>query len=249
MQIHINERLLRRRLWLSVVYMVGSLLFMGGGFLASVASTDPLIQYGASIPPLLVGLFFWSRNQAYLQRWGPRTRQDAVLTHALRGLDARYHLFVAPAEGLPDYLLVGAMGIVVLVPVLVPGAVAYTDNRWRQAESRPWLARWLLWFTVRPVLGNPSAEAERGVERTRRFLADKLPDKLLDEGVVQGLIVFTDPRVNLVQTGGPVPALLIKSLRAHVRHLPRASHAQVSDLAVSALSTGGKTVPNESNAI
>ena len=196
MQIHVNEALLRRRLLLSVVYMVGSLLFLGAGFLASLWSENPLVQYGASIPPLLVGLVLWSRNQAYLQRWGPRTRQDAVLAHALRGLDARYHLFVAPSSQLPDYLLVGAMGIVVVVPVLVSGSVSYTDNRWRQADSRPWFARWLFWFTVRPVLGNPTGEAERGVERTRRYLAGRLPANLFAPGSIQGLIVFTDPQVN-----------------------------------------------------
>jgi hypothetical protein len=202
--------------------MVGSLLFLTAGFFASISSTDPRIQYGAAIPPLLIGLVLWSRNQAYLQRWGPRTRQDGTIARALRGIDARYHLFVAPASGLPDYVLLGPMGAVVLVPRLVNGTVTCHNDRWRHDDGRPLLVRLLLWFAVRPSLGDPTAEAERGVERLRRYLAERVSAETAAELPIEGLILFTHPQVNLVLQGCRVPALLLKSLRSHVRRLPRA---------------------------
>lgn len=206
--------------------MVGSLVFLGVGFLASISSTEPLVQYGFAIPPLLIGLALWARNQAYLRRWGPRTRQDGPLLRALRGLDARYHLFVAPGAHLPDYLLLGPMGLLVIVPRPVSGAVTGYHDRWRHDDGRPIIGRLLFWFTVRPTLGNPTAEVDRGVERTQRHLAARLSAEIAEKAPLEGIIVFTHPQVVLTQQGGRVPALLLKSLRSHVRRLPRSLDQQ-----------------------
>ena len=227
MQVLVNERLLRRRLWFSLASMVGSILLLLLGFVGSTIVRDPLLQYAVSLPPLIVGIVLWSRNQAYLQRWGPRMRPDGAITRALRGLDARYALLVAPGSRLPDYVLVGPMGVVVVVPRTVTGTVTCYHGRWRHDDGRPVMLRLLSWLSVRPTLGTPTAEVERGVERTRRALAQRMPADLADALPVEGVVLFTHPQVNLALQGCDVPSITLKALRAHVRRLPRSldSHA------------------------
>jgi hypothetical protein len=221
MQIHTNDGLIRRRLRVSVVYLVASLAFLIGGFIFSASQPDVAIQYVVSLPALIIGLLLWARNQGYLERWGPRGRQDAILARSLRGLDARHHLFAFPDSSLPDYLIIGPMGVLVLVPRAVTGAVACYDDRWHHDDGRTPVRRVLGWFSPRATLGNPTADAQGGIQATYRYLGARLNEETLGRIRVDGLVVLTHPRVELSLHGCPVPALLVKSLRSHVRRLPK----------------------------
>ena len=221
MQTHTNNALVRRRLRVSLVYLSASLAFLLGGFIFSAAQTDVLIQYVVSLPALIIGLLLWARNQGYLERWGPRGRQDAILARSLRGLDARYHLFAFPDSGLPDYLIIGPMGVLVLVPRALTGTVACYDDRWHHDDGRQPVQRVLGWFSARASLGNPTADVQGAMQATYRYLGGRLDQEILERVRVDGLVVLTHPRVELSMHGCPVPALLIKSLRGHIRRLPK----------------------------
>jgi hypothetical protein len=222
MRLSTNNALIRRRVRVSVVYLVIAMGLLVGGFIASVNVHDPILQYAVSFPTLAGGLYFWWRNQTELRRFGPRGRQDAALAQALRGLDDRYQLRVFPAGALPDYLLVGPMGVLALIPRAVTGEVSCAGGRWRHETGRPPLARALLWFAPAVPLGNPGAEAARAEEATRRYLAARLSPDLAARVKVEAAVIFTDADVTLDLQGCPTAALHLRSLRGHVRRLPRA---------------------------
>src|SRR5262245_58873633 len=106
MKVYTNQALLKRRSRVSGAFLGSSLGLLILGMAASFLGPTQEIQLGASTVAMVVGLFLWSRNQSYLNKWGIRTRQDGHLSGALKGLDDRYHLLVAPAGNLPDYLLI-----------------------------------------------------------------------------------------------------------------------------------------------
>lgn len=221
MQLHINQTLLRSRIRMSLVYLFSSLVCLVGGFVVSVTQTDLVLQYAISMPALLVGLILWARNQSYLARWGPRSRQDSVLARNLRGLDHRYHLFAFLHAALPDYLVIGPMGIIAVVPRAVSGIVACYDDRWRHEDRRSMPLRLLSRLSPGPTLGNPTADAQRGIQTTYRYLADRIPPEVQARLRVDAIVVLTHPQVQLSLHGCPVPAVLLRSLRGHIRRLPK----------------------------
>jgi hypothetical protein len=221
MRTHTNTALLRNRVRISLVYMFASMGFLIGGFLASLSQSDPTVQYVVSTVALVIGLLLWARNQRYLARWGPRNRQDAVLQRSLRALDDHYTLFSFPGSALPDYVLVGPMGALMIVPRAVTGTVTCYEGRWRNEENRSALARALLWFVHRPSLGDPGREAQQGIESTYRRVRQQLDAQVAERVRVDAIVVLTHPGVELSQRGCPVPAILLKSLRGHVRRLPK----------------------------
>jgi len=219
-QIHVNEMLIRRQIRWSLVYLVLALAFLSGGFVASLAPNDPVLQYAIPMPSLVIGLLLWWRNQSLLARWGPRTRQDPVLARGLRGLDDRHHLFAFTHPSLPDYLMVGPMGVLVVVPRQVTGTVSCYDDRWRQEQRRSAVARVFGWLAPRAALGNPTDEAQRGIQATYKFLSGRT-ESIQGDLRVDTAVVFTAPKVELRLHGCPVPVLQLKSLRGYVRRLPK----------------------------
>lgn len=240
MRIITNGPLLRRRSRISGFFLLAASVCLVGGFVYSFFLSDLLMQYAVTLATLIVGLILWSRNQAYLQKWGPRWRQDGPLRQGLRSLDDRHYLLVAPAADLPDYLLVGPMGIAVLVPSAVRGTVSWAGRDWRHSDARPAVLRWLLFFLApSPSLGNPSAEAQQGVEATRAYLErNGAANDLLARVSIEPIVVFTDPNVKLSVQGSPVTAMLLRSLRGHLRRPgPRGLSAREVEQLVETLTT------------
>lgn len=221
MRVHTNAALLRRRSRTSGAFLLAATVCLLGGFFLSLFQQDLAVQYGLSIASLVVGLFLWSRNLSYLQRWGPRWRQDAKLERALRGLDDRYHLLVAPGPALPDYLLVGPMGVFVVLPSAVGGIVRVRKDDWTHAGGRSLALRWLFWFSPDPSFGDPPAELKRAIQRTRFFLGERLPTEVQAQLKIEGLAVFTDPAISLAVQDPNEPATSLRSLRNRVQRLPK----------------------------
>ena len=225
MRLTTNAALIKRRLRTSFFYFFLSTALMGGGFLLTVGHQDELVQdparYAVATGALLVGLAVWAVNQNYLSRWSPRGRQDPALTRALRGLDDRYHFFAFPDAKLPDYLLVGPMGVVILVSRATTGIVSCDGDRWRRVERIPLILRALTWFSRTAPLGNPTTEARRATEQTQRFLNGALTAELAEKVPVEAIVVFTAPDMDLSTRGCTTPVLRTKALRPHLRTLPK----------------------------
>jgi hypothetical protein len=221
MRFSANNALIKRRLRFSVFYFFLSTALMGGGFLLTLDHGDDPGRYAVSTAALLVGLGIWAVNQKYLTRWSPRSRQDAALHHALRGLDDRYSLFAFAAAKLPDYVLVGPMGVVVVVARGTTGTVTCEGERWRRVERTPLLFRLLTWFSRTAPLGNPTTEARRGTQDAARYLTGRLAPDLAEAVPIEAVVVFSYPDVELISQGCAVTALRIRALRSHLRSLPK----------------------------
>ena len=237
MQLHRNEALLRSRLRVSVVYFVASLVCLLGGFIVSSRLPDLSMQYMVSLTTLGFGMVLWWQNKVYLTRWGPKSLQDPALAQGLRGVDSRFHLFSFASARLPDYLLVGPMGVVVLLPKAVTGSVVCQDGRWSHDDGRPPLLRFAMIMSPQPSLGNPEREARDSAESVRRFLAQRLEVELADRVPVEAAVVLTDTRAKLAVQGCTTEALFLRTLRSHVRRAPRVlSNPEIDEL-VAALSS------------
>jgi hypothetical protein len=253
MQLHRNDALLRSRLRMSIVYFVASLVCLLGGFIVStriadfaalVRPGDTLqpddllsMQYMVSLSTLAVGMLLWWKNKAYLIRWGPKSRQDATIVHAMRGIDSRYHLFAFASPRLPDYVVAGPMGVQILLPKMISGTVACQDGRWEHADGRSALVKFLMIMSPQPSLGNPNNEARDSVEGVKRFLNQRLGDELAERIPVEAVVTLIDPNVRLTAQGCTTQALFLRNLRSHVRRAPRVlSNPDLGEL-VAALSS------------
>ncbi len=232
MHVHRNAALLKNRLQLSVVFFVASLICLMGGFLVSNRLDDLSTQYAVSLSTLGIGMILWWQNKSYLNRWGPKSQKDADIAKALRGLDSRYHLFAFPSAKLPDYLLVGPTGVVVLIPRAITGTVSCKDDRWTHDEGKSLLVKSLLVMSPRPALGNPTAEAARGIADVKRLLSSRLGTELAERVPVEGAVVLMEPNVKLTVHGCTTPSLYLRSLRGHVRRGARAlQNAEIEQIA------------------
>jgi hypothetical protein len=148
----------------------------------------------------------------FINRWGPRFRQDGPLEKALKGLDNRYTLLNFVGGKLPDHLLIGPGGVRVLVARGMPGVVRCRRDRW----SRPGTLSWLGVFSG-DALRDPTAEAARGVARVTGRLASTPDMGLAADAPVGATIVFTNPKTSLELDGSRFPVTRARELRAHVQ--------------------------------
>jgi hypothetical protein len=236
MHVHRNDGLLKSRLQVSIIFFAASLTCLLGGFIVSTRLNDISMQYAVSLSTLGFGMLLWWQNKIYLTRWGPKSQQDAALARGLKGVDSRYHLFAFPSSRLPDYILAGPMGLLVLLPRTVTGTVSCNDGRWSHDEGTPLLVRLTLIMSPRPTLGNPEKDAASGVADLRRFLTSKLGAETAERIPIEPILVLMDPHVKLESHGCATPGLYVRNLRSHVRREPRVLQNNELDGLVEALS-------------
>ncbi len=143
-----------------------------------------------------------------------KARSDQALDRALERFNDRYTLIHYPAIGgrHPEHLLVHNSGVLVLTTREVSGRVAVKGRRWRRLGSP--LGRFFNYSA--PQLGNPTVENEGEVAAVKAVLAENdLPD------AVSGVIVFTDPAVEVRVTDSPVDIVDLDGLPDYVRELGR----------------------------
>jgi len=208
-----NDALARRQVRRGNLFLFAALaVFAAGVGLTSLRPDDQLAS-SATLGALLIGIFLWQLSLYYTRRWGPRERQDAALVKALKGLDNRYTLVVFSSPRLPDYLLLGPLGVRVLVARAVGGTIRYQRGRWSRVGTRGWQAL-LLGDPVR----NPSEEARQSVDRVEQYLRQH-GEPGAEAAPVGASIVFTDPRVRLELESGPFPTTTTRELRGHIQRL------------------------------
>ena len=209
MQLVANQQLVKNRVRLGLGCHLGAMaiLFIGLAMSTQIDTTReiPWAPYTA----MLSGLVLYTLGQTQLRRWGPRQRQDEQLGQAIRSLDDRYKLYAFLASSLPDYILVSPGGVHVLVVRSDGGQIACIRDQWNKASG----SRLLRLFG--PGFGNPTAEVARQVEKIRQLLAEHG----IQDVPASGLVVFTNPKVQLRIEGCSATVTRVKELKDVLRRL------------------------------
>jgi hypothetical protein len=159
-------------------------------------------------------LLLYSLGQTQLRRWGPRHRQEEQLGQAIRSLDDRYKLYAFLSSSMPDYILVSPAGVHVLIVRQEAGQISCVRDQWSKSSG----SRLLSFFG--PSLGNPSADAARQLQKLQRLLAERG----LQDIPTLGLIVFTNPKVQLRVEGCSTTVTRVKELKDVLRRMAGKGH-------------------------
>lgn len=184
----------------------GSLL----GFLALLAG---LLTAGqqlllVSYALLLVGLLGASVGSYMANRYVREPRADQRLARALESLDKRYVLYsyYLPSE----QVLFCHFGFTVIEVRNQEGAVRYADGRWTHKAG----FRKILQLFGEPSLGKPEQDLQREVNWMRQWVTKFKGDQ---EIAVNGVIVFTNPSVQLDIQGLDTPFATLETLPQAIR--------------------------------
>jgi hypothetical protein len=124
-------------------------------------------------------------------------------------LDDRYKLYAFLSSSLPDYILVSPAGVQVLIVRQEGGQVACVRDQWNKSSG----SRLLSFFG--PTLGNPSADAAKQLQKLRALLAEHG----LSEMPTSGVVVFTNPKVQLRVEGCSATVTRVKELKDVLRRM------------------------------
>jgi hypothetical protein len=205
MQVITNEKLIRNRARLGRVASFAGLAVLILGLVASFYSQWLLASFGC----LFVGFVLSQVGIYHANRWVKEPRADQTLDKILKGFDDRYHLYnyVLPAP----HVLLAPFGLCVIKLRQQGGSVRCRGGKWH--HSIGW--RRLLYLFGQEGVGNPTKEVQAEVEKLRRFLARRLPE----DGVpIEGMVVFTNPQVDLETENPTVPVLDGKQFKSFLRN-------------------------------
>ncbi len=210
MQVITNEKLIKNRARLGRVASFAGLAVLILGLVASLYPQWLLASFGC----LFVGFVLSQIGLYHANRWVKQPRADQTLVKVLKGFDDRYHLYnyVLPAR----HVLLAPFGLCVINPKDQGGKVRCEGEKWRHEGG--W-GRAILRLFGQEGLGNPAKEAQAEVEKLRRFLAQQLSD---EEGVpIEGVVVFTNPQVDLEAEDPAVLVLDGKRFKSFLRDLSK----------------------------
>jgi hypothetical protein len=221
MKVITNEKLVKRQAaigkWASLIGM-GALL---GGLVVSYRWPNQLtVSFGC----LIVGFMLASVGTYNMNRWVKEPRADQALTNALKGFDNKHFLYhyTLPAA----HVLLAPSGLFVFTVKGHHGEIRCEGEKWHHKFN--W-GRLLLFFG-QEGLGNPTREVGGEIGRLRRFLDGRLPEA---DVLIEGLIVFTNPRARLELIDPAVPVVSSNKLKAFLRQRKkkRISAEQCKELA------------------
>lgn len=207
MRIIRNDKFIKSRARLGRYVSLGGLAILILGLLISFTSPELFL---ISFLCLLIG-FICSQVGIYLGNRYIRTdRPDEILSKALKGFDDRYALYqyTSPAGN----VMLTPNACIVFAIKLQTGKIEYRNGKWRQQVGG--FKRFLGWMT-QESLGNPTRDSQVEVDSVQRFLAKKLPDQ---DVPVQSVIVFGDPKAEVIAADSPVPAMHAKKLKEWLRN-------------------------------
>ena len=211
MQLVANQQLVKNRVRLGLGFHITALVvFLAGLVLSTQIDATRELPWESWVA-ILLGLVLYSLGQTQLRRWGPRNRQEEQLGQAIRSLDDRYKLYAFLSSSLPDYILVSPAGVHVLVVRQEAGQVTCVRDRWNKASGSR------LMGLFGPSLGNPSADAARQLHKLRELLAERGTQN--NDVPTSGLIVFTNPKVQLRVEGCSSTVTRLKELKDVLRRM------------------------------
>ena len=130
-------------------------------------------------------------------------RADKVLAEALSGLDKRYALY---HHYLPSsHVIASHHGLTVIEPRLQKGEITYEGGKWHHKAG----FRKVLHFFGEPTLGKPEQDLEIEIEQLKKWIDESMAEQDIP---VNGVIVFTNPQVELSISGQPVPTMAASEL-------------------------------------
>jgi hypothetical protein len=195
-------------------------LLARGGRVGQVAIFIALAMVGAGlvvsftawkiIAVILVGLgvLMYTIGNRQVSQAVSEPRRIQQLLDALKGFDDRYHLYNHILPG--DHILLTPHGLFVLVLKGVDGRVRCFKDKWVRDLS----LRRLLRFFTEEGLGNPTKDAQRELEKVRKYIEEHSPEADVD---VQALVVFANPEARLEVTSASLPVLPLRRLKTHIR--------------------------------
>jgi hypothetical protein len=131
------------------------------------------------------------------------------LPEALKGLDSDYTLVMYKLA--TPFVLVEPGGLTVLTVKSQGGTVTYEDGRWRHRQNLGFLRR----FAGQESLGRPDRMLNAEISYVEELLAKEMAE---DDAVpVRGVVLFTNPDVELHAEDAPVPALRAAEIKRWLR--------------------------------
>jgi hypothetical protein len=210
MQNIVNEARVTRGARLGKIATFAGLGFLVVGLIVSlVMQKSPLLWL--SFLCLLLGLVVSTIGTSNMNRWVREPRADQALAQGLKGFDERFRLYnyCLPAP----HVLLAPTGLWVLTAMGQDGVIRFEGGKFHRNFS---LGR-ALRFMAEEGMGRPFAEADSQVQALRALL-DKSG---VGEGVeIQNVLVFYNPRTELMVSEPPRPMTNPKGLKKALRRQP-----------------------------
>ena len=207
MEIHTNERLIKRNARIGQITSITGLAILAGGMIISFTRPE---MFSISLVALLVGFGLSQIGIYFGNRWGRRPRPDEVLDTALKGLDGRYSIYHYTTP--TSHLLVGPAGVWVLMPRHQAGTITYDENknRWRQQGGNLYLK-----IFAQENLGRPDLEVGGEIHAIASFLEERMGEEKVPE--VSAALVLTNEKCVVDADNAPAPTLEEKKLKDFIR--------------------------------
>jgi hypothetical protein len=216
MQHIVNERQIARGQRVGKIATLAGLGFLVAGLIVSLFLQASTLLW-LSFLFLLLGLVVSSVGTMNMNRWVREPRADQAMAQGLKGFDDRYVLYsyYLPAP----HVLLSPAGLYVLTAMGQDGVIRYDGERFRRDFS----AGRLLRFMAEEGLGKPLAEAESQVQALQKAL----DDHDAGEGIeIQNLLIFYNPRAELVLSDTSQPVVTTKGLKKAIRKQQRADQGE-----------------------
>lgn len=175
---------------------------------------------------LALGLLISNVGTFNMNRWVREPRADQALARALKGFDDRYQLYnyFLPAP----HVLLSPGGLYVLTALGQDGVIRYDGDKFRRDFSIGRVFR----FMADEGLGKPFADGEAQTDAIRKFLEE---NDIAQELQIQNVLVFHNPRAEVVVSDPPQPVVIPKTLKRAIRKqsgakLSSAQYSQIEDL-------------------
>lgn len=209
MRLVANETYIRRREKIGRYLSLGSIALLVAALVWSFVRpfTTPAGIVGWAVL-LAAALAFSFVGGYYGERFAGPAAHYLGVRSALKGLDHHYVLF---QHLLPlPHVLLGPDGLTVLVVRSQAGEITYRDGRWTHRQKGKFFRE----MAGQERLGRPEMDVEYEVRRMQQYLAKRLPG---EEVPVQGVVLFTNPNLNLDVVNPPVPVFYGKKIRPWLR--------------------------------
>jgi hypothetical protein len=217
MRVVTNRRYVQTRARLGRLMTLGGFGALLGGLIYSFAGLGTQDQQAIMISylALIVGYLLISIGKNYWLRFSVRPRPDEALALNLKTLDVRHVLFNYVAALPVDHLLLTGSGLIVVETRPFIGDIHVRGDKWSRRRG---VLGWLQ-FLSEGALGNPTKDALRDIEEIRGHLAGRLGTETADRVPIQGLVVFTHPRVALTIEEPTVAVAHARDAREAVRRI------------------------------